>query len=213
MNSRATMDQLLEQTAAFHHHLCPRQVLGVRMGMLAGRWLGVDLPQSNKRVFVFMETDGCASDGVAVATGAWVGRRTMRMLDYGKVAATFVDTADGSAVRIHPHPESRQRAVAAAPEAADRWHAQLFGYQRLTDEEMLVAEPVALTLDLRALISRPGARSLCSACGEEVMNEREMHQGDEVLCRTCAGETYYALVSLVAAEPLAASHPVSAPTV
>jgi len=200
MSSIATLDQLLEQTASLHHHLCPRQVLGVRMGMLAGRWLGVDLPQSNKRVFVFMETDGCGSDGVSVATGAWVGRRTMRVLDFGKVAATFVDTASGAAVRIHPHPESRARAIAAAPEARDRWHAQLLGYRRLTDEGLLVAEPVALTVDLATLISRPGARSLCSMCGEEIMNERELHRSGEVLCRSCAGQTYYALASPVPSE-------------
>ncbi|HSB89587.1 MAG TPA: formylmethanofuran dehydrogenase subunit E family protein, partial [Anaerolineales bacterium] len=103
------MERALQQSAAVHRHLCPRQVLGVRMGMFAGRWLGLDLPGSDKRLFVFMETDGCASDGVAVATGAWVGRRTMRIMDFGEVAATFVDTVSGHAVRIHPHADSRAR--------------------------------------------------------------------------------------------------------
>ena len=31
----------LELSAARHSHLCPRQVLGVRMGMLAGKLLGL----------------------------------------------------------------------------------------------------------------------------------------------------------------------------
>jgi len=148
MKEKPTMGDLLEQTAALHRHLCPRQVLGVRMGMLAGELLGVDLPQSDKRVFAFMETDGCTCDGVAIASGARVGRRTMRMMDFGKVAATFVDTFTGAAVRIWPHPASRLRAVAAAPDAPDRWHAQLLGYQRLSAEDILVAAPVDLTVDL-----------------------------------------------------------------
>jgi formylmethanofuran dehydrogenase subunit E len=175
------------------------------MGMLAGRWLDLDLPQADKRLFVFMETDGCTSDGVAVAAGAWVGRRTMRMVDFGKVAATFVDTESGQAVRIHPHPESRQRAIAAAPEAPDRWHAQLAGYQRLQDHELLIAEPVELTVDLAGLISHDGARATCSLCGEEISNQRELVRDGEVLCRACAGEAYCTSArGLRVGEPLAA---------
>ena len=191
MTKTPSPGELLEQTAALHRHLCPRQVLGVRMGMLAGERLGVDLPQSDKRVFVFMETDGCTCDGVAVATGARVGRRTMRMMDFGKVAATFVDTITGEAVRICPHPASRSRAVAAAPGAPDRWHAQLLGYQRLPAEEILVAEPVDLTVDLAAIISRNGLRTACAVCGEEISNGREVMRRGRTICRACAGEAYH----------------------
>src|SRR5512142_1649492 len=95
---------LLEESASLHHHLCPRQVLGVRMGMLAGEILGLDLPQKDKRLLAIAETDGCAVDGISVSTGCWVGRRTLRIEDYGKVAATCVDTATGRAVRIWPQP-------------------------------------------------------------------------------------------------------------
>ena len=44
-------------------------------------------------------TDGCLIDGIAVATGCWVGNRTLRVVDYGKSAATFVDTATQRAPR------------------------------------------------------------------------------------------------------------------
>lgn len=189
--SNVAMNQLLKQSAAMHHHLCPRQVLGVRMGMLAGTRLNLDLPQRDKRLLVFMETDGCTADGVSVASGAWVGRRTMRMVDFGKVAATFFDTDNGAAVRIHPHPASRSRAIQAAPTAPDRWHAQLLGYQRLPDEDLLIVEMVSLAVDPMSLVSREGARSWCSACGEEISNEREVVSGDHVLCRACAGDAYY----------------------
>jgi formylmethanofuran dehydrogenase subunit E len=43
-------------------------------------------------LLTILETDGCAADGVSAATGCWVGRRTLRVEDFGKVAATFVDT-------------------------------------------------------------------------------------------------------------------------
>ncbi len=39
--------ELLDVSAARHQHLCPRQVIGVRMGMLGGRWLAIDLLQQD----------------------------------------------------------------------------------------------------------------------------------------------------------------------
>jgi formylmethanofuran dehydrogenase subunit E len=86
------LNQLLDRSAELHNHLCPRQVLGVRIGMYAGELLGLELPQTDKRLYTFVETDGCFADGVSVAAGCWLGRRTMRLMDYGKVAAVFVDT-------------------------------------------------------------------------------------------------------------------------
>jgi formylmethanofuran dehydrogenase subunit E len=188
--SRA-QDDLLAATAALHQHLCPRQVLGVRMGMAAGALLGLPLPQDDKRVLALVETDGCFSDGVAVATNCWVGRRTMRIYDMGKVAATFVDTESGTAWRVAPHPQARARAVALLPDAESPWHAMLEAYQRMPAEEMLTWRPVELTVDVAHLISRPGLHVPCSRCGEEIMNERELLVGGERLCLSCAGQSYY----------------------
>ena len=66
-----------------------------------------------------METDGCAVDGVSVATGCSFGRRTMHILDFGKTAATFVDRETLKAVRIYPNPEARRLARLYAPDAPD----------------------------------------------------------------------------------------------
>ncbi len=187
-----TLDELLERSSALHNHLCPRQVLGVRMGMYAGIVLGLDLPQQDeKRLFAFMETDGCGADGVSVASGCWPGRRTMRMIDYGKMAATFVDTETQRAVRLVPHPESRQRVLQYAPEGLPSWRAQLLGYQSMPAEEMFVVQPVELTVSLEAIISRHGMRTTCQRCGEEIINEREVLVNGETLCRACAGDAYY----------------------
>ncbi len=84
-----TLDELLAASAALHRHLCPRQVLGVQMGRLAAELLQLELPQSDKRLLTIVETDGCFSTGVSVATNCWVGRRTLRVEDYGKVACNF----------------------------------------------------------------------------------------------------------------------------
>lgn len=182
---------LLQRSAALHDHLCPRQVLGVRIGQYAAALLALDLPQRDKRLFTFVETDGCFADGVAVATGCWLGRRTLRLCDYGKVAATFVDTERERAIRIWPAPTARTRAAYYAPNAESHWHAQLAGYRVMPAAELLCAQAVTLTLSLAAIISQPGKRTICTMCGEEILNAREVAGAAGPVCRGCAGEEYY----------------------
>ncbi|MEI7771355.1 MAG: FmdE family protein [Chloroflexales bacterium] len=184
---------LLAQSAELHKHLCPRQVIGARMGLYAGALLGLELPQSNKRLVTFVETDGCFTDGVSVATGCWMGRRTMRLVDYGKVAATFVDTQTGRAMRIWPSPTARALARRYTPAAPSRWHAYMAAYQVMPDDELLETRPVTLSLDLKAIISRNGVRAVCGDCGEEILNEREIVRDGQTRCRSCADGAYYRL--------------------
>jgi formylmethanofuran dehydrogenase subunit E len=190
-----TLPELLEASAALHRHLCPRQVLGVRMGMLAGEVLGLALPPTDKRLLVVAETDGCAVDGISVATNCWVGRRTLRLEDFGKVAATFIDRQTGRAVRIVPRPDCRERARAYAPEVVNKWEAQLLGYQRMPAEALLSIQAVQLKVPVAQWLSRPGVKAICDTCGEEIMNEREVVRDGQVLCRACAGESYYWLTA------------------
>ena len=184
------LHNLLRQSASLHSHLCPRQVLGVRMGVYAAALLDLDLPQTDKRLLTIVETDGCFADGVAVATGCWLGHRTLRSVDHGKVAATFIDTASGEAVRIHPTASARALAARYAALAPDRWHAYLEGYQRMPVEELLVACRVCLNHSLERLVSSPDHRVTCAICQEEVFNEREVMVDGQVRCRGCAGQSY-----------------------
>jgi formylmethanofuran dehydrogenase subunit E len=187
-----SLEDLLHETAALHDHLCPRQVLGVRTGLLAAHFLRLDLPQSDKRLFAFVETDGCYADGLSVSTGCALGHRTLRLVDYGKVAATLVDTRTGQALRIFPHPDARKHAIAHASNAPDRWHSQLEAYRTMPTCELLVVQPVSLTFSLTEIISRPGLRVECAICGEEIMNDRHVMLDGRPICRHCASlEPYY----------------------
>jgi formylmethanofuran dehydrogenase subunit E len=192
------LNALLEVSAAQHRHLCPRQVLGVRIGLRGLRALGFAdadyrsrFYNEHKRLLTVVETDGCGADGVSAATNCWVGRRTLRVLDYGKVAATLVDTHTGRAVRVSPSHYARRRARIYAPDAASRWHTYLEAYQVMPDEELLAVQAVQLTQSIAQIVSRPNERTICQQCGEEIMNEREVWQNGRYLCRPCAGDTYY----------------------
>lgn len=182
---------VLARAAAAHHHLCPRQVLGVRAGLAGAAWLGLDVPRDDKRMLTIVETDGCFVSGVEAATGTRVGRRTLRVEDLGRIAATFVDVKRACAVRVWPQPTARDRALALCPDETRRWFAMRDGYQRMADRELLMAQPVALTMSLREILSRPHVRALCALCGEEIINEREVVRDEQTLCRVCDGGGYY----------------------
>jgi formylmethanofuran dehydrogenase subunit E len=184
------LQNLLDRSAQQHSHLCPRQVLGVRMGVLAGKILDLDLPQKDKRLFTFVECDGCGMGGIAVATGCHVERRTLRVIDYGKLAGTFVDTQIGLAIRIRSHPGSREQALREFS-GDGSWQRQLEAYQKLPDEDLFQARQVMLTIDLEKIISKPGLRVICKSCGEEIGNEREVYLQGNILCRGCAGDRYF----------------------
>ncbi len=186
-----TLAAILEASAARHDHLCPKQVLGARMALLAGRLLAIDLPQTGKRLLVILETDGCTADGVSVASGCTVGHRTLRIEDYGKVAATFVDTETERALRIVPRAAARELAAHYAAEAQARWQMQLVGYQQMPDDLLLACQDVRLTPSIAAIVSKPHLRVDCRICGEEIINQREIVRDGVVLCRACAGGSYY----------------------
>lgn len=185
------IEQFLQASAAQHSHLCPRQVLGVRMALTGLHALGLDVPPPRRRLLVISETDGCFCDGLIAVTGCTVGHRNLRLMDYGKVAATFVDLETELALRIVPQADARQKAHRYAPAEEKAYFAQLVGYQWMPDEELFTYQVVQLEPTAKALLSRPGRRVQCSVCGEEIINEREVRVGDQVVCQACAGQAYY----------------------
>lgn len=186
-----TLNRILERSSQRHSHLCPRQILGARVGLAGAAALDLGLPRQDKRLLIILETDGCFADGVEAATGCTVGHRTLRVEDYGKTAATFVDVQTGQAVRVAPRLNSRERAYSYAPEEERHYFAQMQAYQVMPDEELLNIQPVELKTSVEEIVSRPGLRVNCDLCGEEIMNEREVRVDQLVLCRACAGQSYF----------------------
>ncbi len=197
----ASLEALLQKSAENHQHLCPRQVLGVRIGLAGAAALGLELPRHDKRLCIFIETDGCFADGVGAATGCSIGHRTLRLMDHGKIAATFVDVKTETALRVAPRLDVRERARRYAPEETRHYFAQLTGYQRMPEAELLLIRPVQLTTPIARLVGRAGVRVNCGECGEEIINGREMRQDAWVLCQACAGMGYYMALNPALSSP------------
>ena len=205
----ACLETLLRQNASSHTHLWPRQILGVRVGLAGVNALGFREAPPKKRLLVISETDGCFVDGLSAATACAVGHRTLRLEDYGKVAATFVRVDNGRAVRVAPGLNLRERAFAYAPGEARPYFAQLRAYQLMPEEELLSIQEVGLKTPVERMMSRPGLRVNCSGCGEEIINERGVQRDGLTLCRPCAGDGYYrpALVYTFKISPFAFKEP------
>jgi formylmethanofuran dehydrogenase subunit E len=163
----------------------------VRIGLAGMAALGLEPNQGGKRLLAIVETDGCFADGVIAATNCTVGHRTLRVEDYGKVAATFVDTKTGRTVRAAPALDVRQQACECCPEEARHYFAQMQAYRILPDEKLLSITDVQLVTPVQQIVSRPGVRVDCASCGEEIINEREVFIDGEPFCRACSGRSYY----------------------
>ncbi len=182
-------DNLLDEAVRFHGHLCPGQVLGVRMVRAGCRALGIGEPRrAGKRLVVLVEIDRCATDAIQALTGVSLGKRTLKYLDYGKMAATFADVVTGEAVRVVARDDARQRAAAWAPGEPDPRRAQTAAYRVMPEDVLLRLEPVVVHA---GWLDRRRVRAACEGCGEGVNYQRGMRVGGRLLCRPCSGDSYY----------------------
>ena len=188
-----TFEELLVRAEHSHGHMCAGQVLGVRMAMLGCKAVGIADPlgADHKRLLVFVEIDRCAADAINTVTGCRLGKRTLKYYDYGKLAATFLNTKTGEAIRVVALDTSRETADRAFPEIENRYERQLVAYKQLPDEELFKVERVAVNVPTQDQPGRPVSRVLCDNCGEAVNDRREVVRGEQTLCRACAGDAYY----------------------
>lgn len=185
------LNHILIISSARHTHLCPRQILGARIGLAGADALGLEPHRTDKRLLIIIETDGCFVDGIEAATGCSVGHRTLRVEDYGKIAATFIDVKTEQTLRLTPKLDVRQRALVHIPTESRHYFAQLQAYQTMPADELLDIQPVRLRVPIQQIISRAGVRVNCDHCGEEILNEREIITNGQTLCRACASGGYY----------------------
>lgn len=189
------IDDLLKMAEEAHGHLCAGQILGVRMAMLGCRRLGIDEPRGKDRtrLVTFIEIDRCATDAIGVVTGCRLGKRALKFRDWGKMAATFIDLADGRAVRVVARESSKARAKELYPEIENKNQQQMRAYREMPDEELFSEEWVEVSLDAREFPGYKGERVACDICGEGINYDRFIRRDGKTLCLACANpeERYY----------------------
>ena len=197
-------ESLLADSVRVHGHLCAGQVLGVRMSMLGLRKIGISDPKGNdrKNIIVFVEMDRCATDAVQSVTGCSLGHRTMKFMDYGKMAATYLNLRTGKAMRIVAREDSREKAKERYPEIVNKYVGQLEAYKIMSDEELFDVMEVIVNLSPQDKPGKPMRRVQCESCGEHVQDMREVHRDGTVLCVPCAQGGYYTKTELFCCDAL-----------
>ena len=204
----ATLDELLLEAERAHGHLCAGQVLGVRMAMLALERLGIGDPRlrlladgslnpDRKRLVTFVEIDRCATDAIGVVTGCRVGKRALKLRDWGKMAATFVDLNaklgedSYKGLRVVALESSKGHAKELYPKL-EKNAQQMKAYRELPDAELFAEQWVRVPLPASEFPGYKGERVACARCGEGVNFDRFIERDGALLCLACAdGEGLY----------------------
>jgi formylmethanofuran dehydrogenase subunit E len=188
-----SLEEYLQDAEVAHGHLCAGQVLGVRMAMLGMEKLGIEDPRGKdrKRLITYVEIDRCATDAISVVTGCRVGKRALKVLDWGKMAATFVDLEANRAFRISAKDSSKERAKELHPDLPNKNAQQMAGYKTMAPNELFDVESVRVDVKPEDLPGYKGERIVCAQCGESIAFRREVRRDNMVVCRACSGERYY----------------------
>ena len=192
-----SFEELLESSATAHGHLCPGQVVGVRMAILGCRLIGLDNPSSReqiKKLIVYVEMDRCTADAVAHVTGVKLGRRSLKFMDYGIMAATFVNLETNHAIRVLSTEEARDLAPFYAPDVTEKYQQQLEAYKRMPDSVLFRVQQVEVAISEFDLPGPTRSKVSCSRCGQVVRDCREVIRDEHVLCKPCAEGPYFSNV-------------------
>jgi formylmethanofuran dehydrogenase subunit E len=172
----------LKKAGDYHGHVCGGIALGTRMTLTAMKALGMDPGVKNKNLIVYTEIDRCMTDAVQVITGCSLGHRSLKFIDYGKFAATFVDLKTGRALRATIKDSFDSKGPI---EEVSRRISQT------PDKDLVILQEVKVSIPATDLPGSPSHKAVCVVCGERVMDGREVFLEGKAVCRGCAGGKYY----------------------
>lgn len=182
MALKRTFEEDLQRAVAFHGHMCAGQIIGTRLCRLALEYFGIKDPDTYRDLICVAESDRCLTDTVVSVAGCKPGRRRLKMVDLGKMAASFYDMQTKAAIRI---------ATKVTPQPASKEETYDF-FMAFTDDELFSVEEIELPLTQYDLPGKSRVSIVCPQCGEKVVDGRFVQVGDENWCQTCAsGEAYY----------------------
>jgi len=189
-----SLEKHLEESYALHGENCPGQVIGTRMAITGCERIGLDNPKSDeqrKKLIVYAEMDRCATDAIMAITGCRPGKRTLKIMDYGIMAATFINLETGKAVRVTAREESRALASKYAPEVQGKYQQQREAYKVMHEEELFNIEYVKVEIPPEDMPGKSLRRLQCEKCGDYVQDCKEVTVDNRILCKPCAFGGYF----------------------
>lgn len=182
-----TIDILLQKAKEFHGEICPGIVMGTRMTIAGMREIGMDPLKKTHDLIVYVEIDRCATDAIQAITGVSLGHRSLKHMNFGKFAATFVDTRSNKAVRVTALPKKPDQPTDMKEVAKMVCNAP--------EEELFQIQQVTVNIPPEDLPGFPTHKDTCSRCGEQIMDSKEVIIDGKAVCKNCAQGSYYTIIT------------------
>jgi formylmethanofuran dehydrogenase subunit E len=175
-------DVYLKKAGDFHGSICVGIVLGTRISLAAMKALGMKPGDKNKNLIVYTEIDRCMTDAIQAITSCSLGHRSLKHVDYGKFAATFVNLDTGRAVR---------GTVKNYFSSKNSIKETLIKLAHIPDRELVTLQEVKIDIPETDLPGPSVCKVICTVCGERIVDGREVNEENRTLCRGCAYGKYY----------------------
>jgi formylmethanofuran dehydrogenase subunit E len=182
-----TIDILLQKAKEFHGDICPGIVMGTRMTIAGMRELGMDPLKKTHDLIVYVEIDRCATDAIQAITGVSLGHRSLKHMNYGKFAATFIDTRSNKGVRVTATPKNPDQ-----PQDMKEVAKMIFN---APEEEIFRIQKVIVNIPPEDMPGFPTHKDICTRCTEQIMDSKEVIVDGKVVCKNCAQGSYYTIVA------------------
>jgi formylmethanofuran dehydrogenase subunit E len=200
-------DAMLQKAINFHGHKCIGLVLGTRIAMAGLHALEIHDPSNTRDLLVYVEIDRCLADAIQAITGCTIGHRRLKHVDYGKFAATFVDTSKTKAIRVSVREEARELVNKSHGKQGTLDKKQGIGqkaetdlmienYSNMPDDKLLIIKEVSVLVPESDLPGKPRRKETCSKCGERIFDGRELTVNGKIVCKSCAQGAYYSTLPL-----------------
>lgn len=176
-----TFREDLEKAVNFHGHICVGQVLGTRIARLGLQLFKIASPETYRDLIVYVEADRCLADAVSSVCHCNLGRRRLKWMDYGKMAATFYDIQTKRAYRIH-------NSNRISPKKGE--DIVVF-FEQYSDEELFMVQEVEVDITEFDVPGKSKKSIWCESCHEKVLDNRHVEKNGKLLCKTCAGVASY----------------------
>ncbi len=187
-------ETLLAGSVKQHGHLCPGQVVGVRMAMIGCKLIHLNNPTHHdqiKKLIVYVEMDRCTADAVMYVTGVKLGRRSLKFMDYGIMAATFVNLESQKSIRVLSTEEARELATVYAPEVTGKYAQQTEAYKRMPDNVLFRVWDVQVRINEFDMPGPTRHKAVCSRCGQVIRDHREVMEKGLIICKPCTDASYF----------------------
>lgn len=202
--NKTEFDKLLQRAAELRGHLCLGLPLGIKMAQMGLKLLNLTEEEKHENLVVFVENDKCPADAIQIATGCTAGSRKLKMMNYGKSAATFINGKNGRGYRVFSKKDYmnsvyelgvQDNLIKAGQKLEENSKLErqvlMYAFMKLPAETLLDFQEVKLILQEPLLPSRTELKKVCAECGEEVMGGKGIASGDKILCKACLNGSYY----------------------